>query len=366
MKTAIIGIIALIVGVGIGVGALNASRGSPSTSSGAAPQLATVQAAPPAATAKLGTTAPASTAVVTSADQPLTTAQPAETVQVAATPTESTVSSAPLTFQGNDNTNTQPFTLNGNYTLEWTATPSGRSNTAFCAIVLTPTEGRGVTSTNSLISKILQGAESGTTQIYNAKGDYYFRMNGCGDWTLSVLPLGATATAPSTPSTGAAAAATLPADGAASSVVVNKPFGAALRAQPSSDASILASVGCATVLQVVGPVQAGWFLVQSGTTQGWVGGARVVPGSTPDAGACEGAPNKPFTIGQTVQASVASGCLSVRSSPSVNASMVGCVPSGSKFVLTNGPMDVAGEDWYAVRSATGGPEGWTRAAYLQP
>ena len=101
-----------------------------------------------------------------------------------------------------------------------------------------------------------------------------------------------------------------------------------------------------------------------GSTVGWVGGARVTAGTVPDAGACDGAPVPPYQLGETVRAQVQTGCLNVRPSPSTNASISGCVPSGHVFQLVNGPIEVDGEDWYGVRNTTSELAGWTRAVYL--
>jgi S1-C subfamily serine protease len=147
-------------------------------------------------------------------------------------------------------------------------------------------------------------------------------------------------------------------------LVVNKRFGAALRASPSSDAAIVASVGCGQPLEQLEERAGGWFRVSAGGLQGWVGGARVQPGSVAPAGACAGAPNPPYTIGEQVRAQVQSGCLSVRTTPSGNAQTTACVQSGYAFTLTNGPIEVSGEDWFGVRGIATNLSGWTRAAYL--
>lgn len=148
-------------------------------------------------------------------------------------------------------------------------------------------------------------------------------------------------------------------------LVVNKRYGAALRASASSDSRVLVMMDCGASLDVIGAQTGdGWFPVRWGGLEGWVGGLRVTSGPAPDAGACAGAPYPPYVVGETLYASVQSGCLSIRPTPSANAAIAGCVPSGHPFQLTNGPIEVSGEDWYGVRSQASGLSGWTRAAYL--
>jgi S1-C subfamily serine protease len=167
------------------------------------------------------------------------------------------------------------------------------------------------------------------------------------------------------PATAASAETPPPAPSEPGTVVVNKRYGAALRASPSSDASVLVMLACGTTLQALSEQNSGgWFRVRSGSAEGWVGGARVLPGAVPDSSACVGAPIPPFRLGETLRAQVQSGCLSVRPSPSANATVTGCVSSGHLFQLVNGPIEVAGEDWYLVRSTSTGLSGWTRAAFL--
>jgi S1-C subfamily serine protease len=156
-----------------------------------------------------------------------------------------------------------------------------------------------------------------------------------------------------------------PAPNPPGTLVVNKRYGAALRAAPSSDARVLVMMDCGATLQAFGAQTGdGWFRVRWGGVEGWVGGLRVTSGPAPDAGACAGAPYPPYVVGETLYASVQSGCLSVRPTPSANAPIAGCVPSGHPFQLTNGPIEVSSEDWYGVRSEVTGLSGWTRAAYL--
>jgi hypothetical protein len=150
-----------------------------------------------------------------------------------------------------------------------------------------------------------------------------------------------------------------------STMVVNKRYGAALRVSPSSDAAIVMTLGCGSPLQVVSPQDnSGWILIRSDYSQGWIGGVRLRAGSVADPGVCAGAPYPPYSLGQYVRALVQTGCLSVRPSPSANASIAGCVESGHYFQITNGPIEVDREDWFAVRSTSTGLSGWTRAQYL--
>jgi hypothetical protein len=108
-----------------------------------------------------------------------------------------------------------------------------------------------------------------------------------------------------------------PAQASATSVVltIDEKYGAALRAAPDSSAPILVNVGCGTVLPVV-QAQCGWFQVKQQIGAAWVGGARVVTGSSSTPGVCVDAPVPPYQMGDLVYSEVASGCLSVRPVPS--------------------------------------------------
>ena len=57
------------------------------------------------------------------------------------------------------------------------------------------------------------------------------------------------------------------------------------------------------------------------------------------------------------------GCLSLRRTPSRQAAYDHCVANYHDYTVTNGPIEVAGEDWFGLVSAsTGG--GWSLAQYL--
>lgn len=146
-------------------------------------------------------------------------------------------------------------------------------------------------------------------------------------------------------------------------VVVTMRYGAALRANPSSDAPIQVIVPCGTQLTLVGQTQ-GWYHVfkTKPAAFGWVGGLRVAPLGSAPAFSCAGAVT--YQVGDRVRTHVATGCLSLRSSPSPQAPYVHCVANGHIYAITNGPIEVAGEDWFGVFSASTG-SGWSLARYLQ-
>jgi hypothetical protein len=162
MKTFLVALVRLIVGFVVGVGAAGSnSRGATTTASGAAPVLATTSGAP---TDVARTNAPAT---------------------VAPSPT---VARPSVTLSGTDNQKTRPVTLNGNYTLEWTS-KMGRFGGNF-VLHVNPTS-RSTFGGDLLTNTIFQGNEnhSGSTQLYNIKGDYYFDLTGGGDWTMKIVPL---------------------------------------------------------------------------------------------------------------------------------------------------------------------------------
>ncbi|MGH2409300.1 MAG: SH3 domain-containing protein, partial [Chloroflexota bacterium] len=148
------------------------------------------------------------------------------------------------------------------------------------------------------------------------------------------------------------------------SLVVIKRYGAALRAAPSSDAPILSILPCGAKVTIIGQHQ-GWYRVfKTGPAAiGWAGGLRVALVGSAPAYNCAGAVT--YQVGERVRTHVSTGCLSLRSSPSLQAPYAHCVANGHSYVITNGPIEVAGEDWFGLFSpSTGG--GWSLARYLYP
>ena len=93
-------------------------------------------------------------------------------------------------------------------------------------------------------------------------------------WLSSVLAL-----------LGAALAAdptTLGAQRATQYARVVKPYGAAIRTAPDSDAPVVYSSDCGDLWPVL-ETRNGWVRVTNGVGDGWIGGARVAVGSPPTA-----------------------------------------------------------------------------------
>ena len=143
-------------------------------------------------------------------------------------------------------------------------------------------------------------------------------------------------------------------------VVVTKQYGAALRRQPSSEATIVYLAACGETLSVAGS-QDGWYRVYSRASYLWVGAGRVADADSPPSYDCSNAVT--FEPAQVVFASVPTGCLSLRETPSRDASYSACVDSGTPFQLENGPIEVAGEDWFQVSSPVFG-QGWMLDEFL--
>jgi hypothetical protein len=174
----------------------------------------------------------------------------------------------------------------------------------------------------------------------------------------AVMPLG---TAIFTLRTSSIAPAQVPPSGNPRAVVIKR-YGAALRAYPSSEAPIQTILPCGAQVTLMSQGQ-GWYrvFVASPTAIGWVGGARVALLRRTPAYSCAGAVT--YQVGDHVRTQVPTGCLSLRSSPSRQAPYTHCVANGHLYVITNGPIEVAGEDWFGVFSpSTGG--GWCLARYL--
>lgn len=151
--------------------------------------------------------------------------------------------------------------------------------------------------------------------------------------------------------------ATIPAQ-----LVVIKRFGAALRGAPSSNAAIAAVLTCGATVRVLGAA-GGWYHVATGGVAGWVGGARVADAANPPAYDCTDAYT--FQVNEHAYTYVKTGCLSLRAYASRRAPYAHCVRNFHDYVVRNGPIEVAGEDWFAVTSAATG-SGWVLARYLLP
>lgn len=144
---------------------------------------------------------------------------------------------------------------------------------------------------------------------------------------------------------------------------VIKPYGAAIRVSPSSDAPIMFHTQCGDIWPVVYE-QGGWVRIQAELGAGWIGGGRVAVGSPPPRADCRNA-RFIFTTGY-VETYVPTGCLSLRAQPSRQAAILACVPNGHTYLVTNGPFDPGtGEDWFEVYSRATGP-GWSLADHLYP
>lgn len=139
-----------------------------------------------------------------------------------------------------------------------------------------------------------------------------------------------------------------PARAQSGAVVVTRQFGAALRIAPQSDATIVYTASCGDVFQVVASTSSGWYEVTWNGNYLWLGGARVADAGSSLAPDCSNA--RTFQIGDTVTTYVATGCLSLRYTPSRNAPYDQCVANGYAYVIVNGPIEVNGEDWFEVQS----------------
>jgi hypothetical protein len=147
-----------------------------------------------------------------------------------------------------------------------------------------------------------------------------------------------------------------------SAVVVVKQYGAALRVAPSSEADIVVTASCGETLSVVS-ARDGWYEVYTRAQYLWVGGARVADVARPPAFSCREAVT--FQVFDTVETFVVTGCLSLRAFASRTAPFEYCVTNGHRYTILNGPIEVAGEDWFEVWSAETG-SGWVLAQFIFP
>ena len=120
----------------------------------------------------------------------------------------------------------------------------------------------------------------------------------------------------------------------------------------------LASCSCGQSLSLLDE-QTGWYHVSVSGRDGYVGGARAVtPGAPVD---CRNAVS--YQVGDEVVTQVQTGCLSLRTAPSRDASYNQCVPNGTRYRITGGPVEVNGEDWLPVTNPSIG-SGWVLAQFL--
>ena len=174
---------------------------------------------------------------------------------------------------------------------------------------------------------------------------------------LAIFACGQAGTSTARAQAPAATRAALPAQ-----LVVIMRFGAALREWPSSNARIVRVLDCDSILSVTG-ANAGWYRVRAGRYAGWGGGARGADARNPPAYDCTDGYS--FQMGEHAYSFVKTGCLSLRVQPSRQAVYHYCVSNHHDYVVINGPIEVAGEDWLAVTSPTTG-SGWSLAQYLYP
>lgn len=144
---------------------------------------------------------------------------------------------------------------------------------------------------------------------------------------------------------------------------VVKSFGASVRAVPSSEAAILHSVRCGDTWPVLA-VDQGWVKIRTESGTGWVGGSRVAVSSTPPSVDCSDA--RFIRPAGSASTSVPSGCLSLRSRPSSEATILSCVDNGHLYAVLDGPFDPGtGDDWFRVSSPSTG-SGWALGQHLYP
>ena len=73
-----------------------------------------------------------------------------------------------------------------------------------------------------------------------------------------------------------------------------------------------------------------------------------------------------LSVSQQVETYVASGCLSLRATPSPSAAILTCVENGHRYRIINGPVAPGtSEDWFEVYSRRTG-SGWVLADHMLP
>jgi hypothetical protein len=144
---------------------------------------------------------------------------------------------------------------------------------------------------------------------------------------------------------------------------VIRPYGASIRALPSSDAALVFNSRCGEVWPVQ-KVERGWVEVRTETGLGWIGGSRVVVSSTPPTMDCS--EGQFISPNDNVRTQVPSVCLTLRSRPGDDAPALDCVDNGHVYTVLDGPFDPgSGEDWFRVSSPSTG-SGWAPAKHLFP
>jgi hypothetical protein len=142
---------------------------------------------------------------------------------------------------------------------------------------------------------------------------------------------------------------------------VVKAYGAAVRVGPASDAPIMFNTGCGDIWPVM-ETAGGWVKVRTDDGPGWIGGARVIVSSGVPSLDCGEA--RFFVVNDDVKTYVATGCLSLRATPSRDGAILACVKNDHNYRVIDGPVDAGtGEDWFKVTSASTGP-GWVLADHI--
>src|SRR5262249_38142390 len=67
----------------------------------------------------------------------------------------------------------------------------------------------------------------------------------------------------------------------------------------------------------------------------------------------------PVRVGANVFVSNTSGCLNLRAGPALSQPALGCLPDGALGVVTDGPANAAGNNWWEL-----GGRGWVIADHL--
>jgi hypothetical protein len=141
------------------------------------------------------------------------------------------------------------------------------------------------------------------------------------------------------------------------------PFGATIRAVPSSDGTIVVGSRCGDTWPVLG-VDRGWVKVRTAAGAGWLGGSRVLVTSAPANVDCSAA--RFIAPSDSATVFVTAGCASLRNRPAADAPVLDCVGPGHTYTVLDGPFDAGqGDDWFRVSSPETG-SGWMLAKYLHP
>ncbi len=133
-----------------------------------------------------------------------------------------------------------------------------------------------------------------------------------------------------------------------------------LRSAPSTSGTIITTMASGTVGTVLaGPTNANgyeWWQIQVANGTGWAAGEFLAETTAPPL-----PPDSAIDIGDQI---VTTSSLRLRSSPSLSATVITTMPTGTSGAVQAGPQSANGYTWWQI--ATAANTGWAAGEFLAP